>query len=614
MKRLAYLFFINLIMMFSCEFVPDEVPETILQPPLLAPPLEFSLDNYEDTIKIGWPADFSYTIDSEGRKILSVKISLGEQILTNYVKGMNTQRVNFTIDPKQFNDGTYTMHVEIITGTGSGSLAEAIDGEGFMYVLDKPVLIDKTLPEYESCLLKAVHVQDAINLSWSAFNHPNFISYSIYRSTYAHTEPVQIATLTDPSIAFFTDTTYWEGERNTYYLKINTPAGSYIGNQIEVNDTLTGMEVHWNKDGQILVRWDKAKNIESLGGYYIYSFFGGNSVLEKYFISDPEQDSVKLTKSGFAYGLTIRLKFIPAGLSESRYSNIIGTQIRFYPQPSLPKHQRSYIVNSKDFILLAAEGRLYKYYPLELSVTDSIITKLPTIEKLSVSNNGDMFAYTDFTDIYLRRTDNFSIVTRFPAPSLLNQAGYDKLVLFNLSNDGRLVVGDSDGMIFLFDALSGALLNRDTIQVNGKGMVRGTLSPDGTRLILCHQAWPYPKVTAYEQGMNRWQEISSIQSYNYPFFFWSASGSSLIMAAMDRVEKRRSDLELISGFNAAYTFWESVDPESETILFEKDDFLIFYDINTGLIEKKIEAGSVGIVQRYKNFLIDTYGLQITLPD
>lgn len=149
MKRFAFLSLI--ILAVSCEFVPDEVPETIIQPPLVPPPIEFSLNGYEDTIRIDRLTNFSYTLNSYGRKILAIKITLSEKFLINYVKGTNTRDVTFTINPAQYNDGLYTMYIEIVTGTGSGSIADAIEGEGFVYMLNWPVIIDKTLQTKNSC-------------------------------------------------------------------------------------------------------------------------------------------------------------------------------------------------------------------------------------------------------------------------------------------------------------------------------------------------------------------------------------------------------------------------------------------------------------------------------
>jgi WD40 repeat protein len=613
MNRPAILvFFIITILISSCEFVPDEIEETIVEHAPFAPPIEFSLNDYNDTIVIGWLTDFRYNINSNN-KVFSVKIIFCEKTLVHNVAG-SYQSVNFSINASLYNNGTYPLHVEIVTGSGSGSIADKLDAEGLVYELDWPVKIDKTLPYSSSCVLKATHSKKAIELSWAAFDHPNFRSYSIYRTINALVSPVQIAVITDPFITSFSDTTYWEGERNYYHLRINSPAGYAYGNEVAVNDTLTGIEAEWCKDGTVKVRWDKVENIESFGGYYVYSYFDETSVLEKHFINDPDQNYLTLSNSGFAYGLYIRLKFIPKNLNENRYPYVTGKVIRHFPEPVLPKHTRAYSVNGRDYILLATTNRLYRYHPNEMNVSDSVLTRLPREDMLAVSNDGQLFSYTDFTNIFVRRSGDFMIVRQFPSPTLIKpkqwDPNYENLAFFSLADNGRLAVCDFDGIIHLYDGFSGSLINKDTILIDGKAISNGILSPDGSRLI----AYSGSVIACLELDGDRWKEISRIPSFLNPVLFWSADGMSLYLAGNEKIERRLSDLTLISAFAKSSSYAEGADAENGKILYEKYNTQSIYDLNTGQVLRTLQLGNAGINLPSGNILINTNGLQITLPE
>ena len=355
-KRFQFLGLIIFILhLFSqCEFRPDEVPDSnISQPVLGGNPIFVSLNNTEGLIAMGWKTDFQYKITGTDNNILSVTVNFEGQEIHHYLTD-NNQSFTFSLDPATYSNGDYNLNIEIITSSGSGSIADKVGAEGFLYKLDWPVYIDKTMPTRSSCKIKEVNSSRGNEISWQSFNYPNFNSYIIYRQyPIFQTSAIQIATITDPTVTGFIDSTFCEGQNCTYTLGIQTPAGLCVGDYIWVFNKLTGLQAIWHPDGTVDVKWDKAKNLESFGKYYVYAGFNFTDFIEEYTIDNPDQNYVTLKKAGFASGLYIFLKCIPREVIDDKLQGLEYAKIELQPSPILPRHWTSYNVNGRDYILLA---------------------------------------------------------------------------------------------------------------------------------------------------------------------------------------------------------------------------------------------------------------------
>ncbi len=303
----SFLSFIILytVLLSGCEFQPDEIPKKNISPPSSNVTIEYNLNNFGDTVKIGWKTDFSFQITSNINNIISTEVSFNGQNIQSTQSGMS---INFKIDPIQYQDGYHILDIELITKTGSGSIAETLGAEGYIFNFSWPVLIDKTMPDgFNKYMINAQLTENGIELSWPSFNHPNFCSYIIYR------EDKSIATIFNPLDTTFIDTTYCEGQSYMYYLGIVTPAVEHKYNYTWVYTYITGFETTWNPDGSLKVSWDKPRFPTNYSGYYIYTWYQYDVLIEEHFIEDLEHNHINITNFGSGYGLKLFLKFVPKG-------------------------------------------------------------------------------------------------------------------------------------------------------------------------------------------------------------------------------------------------------------------------------------------------------------
>jgi hypothetical protein len=83
----SVIFILFQILISGCEFSPDKVPVTqVDSPEEQGPPIQVSLNNRYDTIKIGWETNFSYKVTGTNNRINSVLVTLGEDELNHYIR------------------------------------------------------------------------------------------------------------------------------------------------------------------------------------------------------------------------------------------------------------------------------------------------------------------------------------------------------------------------------------------------------------------------------------------------------------------------------------------------------------------------------------------------
>lgn len=581
LKRFTHFYslFIIIIIFTTCEFEPGKLPLNEIDPPSeYGPPIQITLNEKSDTLKIGWVTDFTYAIKGTDQRINLVKVTFEGQEIHQYLTN-NDQEFSFRFDPASYADGKYNLNIEIMTSTGSGSLADKIGTEAYYYKLSWPVVIDKTIPQYSSSFLNAVRTPEGIKLTWNQFNHPNFVSYVVCRYYPAfQPQPVAIATITNPLRNTFLDTTFCEGQDIRYFIRTISPAGFSEGQDIVFFDHLTGLEATWNSDGTALVTWDKAKNLESFGKYYIFSGYRSTDYIEQYLISDPDQNSVRLQKAGFGSGLMIFLKFIPAGVQPNTYMYLRNKSITLIPPPEIPEFFNCFSVINHSFMLLLDLSRLYRYYPDERRTDDILSVNVESYHHLSVSYNGHEFAYYQDEKFYIRSTDDFTLISEFTGPTLkaLNRT----MSMFSLSDYGYLLAVDSEGYAFLYDTHNGNLIREDFMNVQGYPIRTAALSPDGTKLAVISEG---SSVVLYRLQPAGWEETGRAEvATNYIYF--SREGASVYIPGYTSFQVRSAeDFSLTSEFQLPGGFFRSVDYDRGRLFCanNKEFEHTIFDLGTG---------------------------------
>lgn len=598
-----------LISAVSCEFEPDEIPGSSLEKPSdTGPPVVLNLNDYNDTIRLGWTTVFNYSVSGTKNTIKSVDITIGGNILQHYVAD-NNQAFTFTLDPESLPEGYYDLNIKITTGTGSGSIAEKVGAEGYLYELNWPVLIDKTTPSgfYELSYEK-VHNPEGIKLTWPSFNHANFVSYTILRKYFLlQDEPEIIAEITNPLDTSFIDRYFWEGQDAFYYVRIVTPYGFYSGKILNYVDELSGISAVWQENGSLDVTWNKALNRDVFAGYYITSDFYNPGTA--FIISDPDENHITLNNTGFAIGMRISLAIIPRGFRGTDYSRLKPLIYTYHSPNIIPPFYYAKNVNYHDFILLADGRSIYRYYPDEQKAKDTLsVNFLASGSNLSVSNNGNTYAFLEGTTFHVRKTDDFSLVSSFSNPSFTDPWSVMSL---SLSDNNKLLVTDWNNYVYLYNSTNGNLIRKDSLPLTGYQSKLLALSPDGTRIA----ALTGPEIISYfSLGESGWAETGT-ESGMFQDIMFSADGTYIYLITFDKLIKRRTvDFALVSVIDLPGGYFFSMDERNDRVLcsvYYGTQFKIL-ELSTGKYIKSLNLG-YGRFTLFKNHIIAS-GLQMNLTD
>ncbi len=601
-----YLFtflFLLVYLLTSCEFQPDEIPMNDRKKPADSVPILLNLNDYHDTIRIGCLTNFNYSISGTDNKILEVEIMIGSNLIHKYVSD-NHQSFSFVLDPSDFPDGNYTLDISIITLTGSGSIAEKFGAEGYMYEIEWPLFIDKSTPGYTYLSFEKVHSPEGLKLSWTKFNHPNFVRYEIYRQYPAFQQvPVKIAEISDPEKSSFTDNAFWEGQEGNYFVRIVTPIGNYDGNISSFKDTLKGIKAVWHNDGTLDVSWDKAQNVEMFGGYYVF-FSYGILPMESFYIANIEENNVKFHNTGFANGILISLTVIPKSIDYSECDKLTPTSYTHYTIPEIPLYDDARIVSNHEFILLLDDNIVYRYFPDEKKIDGTLAANILRTSAFDVSNDGNRFAYYQDDNFYIKRTSDFAPVSEFKSFSVFWPAYIAGL---SLSANNMILASDGLNHVYLYES-TGELIRKDSVPLCYWTDFMLELSPDGTKMAATTGTG---QTTLFALGTSGWSAVGTEQEYVSSIHF-SDDGLFVYIVTFESLIKRNtSDFGIVSRLPIPFGFFSSIDVDRERFLQGSGAEYSILDLNTGQVIKTMNLGTAQYTL-FKNHII-TSGRQLELP-
>jgi hypothetical protein len=134
--------------------------------------------NQGDTIDLFGTTSFNFSLSGNHGAIESGTIFLGNG--DSWTRLSNTNGNSFTINLKQLTNGIFVLRLELITKTGSGSLADAVGAEKFNLTLKWVVRVDLSLPPLP---VPTFSVEDGyLTLRWLPYSKSNFQYYEVKRT------------------------------------------------------------------------------------------------------------------------------------------------------------------------------------------------------------------------------------------------------------------------------------------------------------------------------------------------------------------------------------------------------------------------------------------------
>ncbi len=581
--RTGFFFLIISSFLFStCEYDVHKIYEREVNDNTSPPEIsvvELNID--QDTIFCYTQKDIRFRFASSDQKIMAVRFTVNnEQEFT-----IDSDHGTYNLDYAKLTDGLHSLTMEVLTGSGSGSIAEMLGMEGYLFSKEWVIVIDK---DYYSSIKSTVN-EGLLRLSWERYRAYDLREYVIYRETgwSLRTEIARVKS------NYFTDSSY-VGERTRYYVEVSYGDSQrlYWG-ELELEKDLPKLHLLVSETNQYVLSWDKAKYYNAVDSFNLY--LGNTSVMTT---QNPEDTTHSLSTASFGSRVNVKLRLRPKkeifyaqgnfSLFESYFENLtLG-----YPFGVRNKSISDLVqVSSDEFVYISGCDSLVRYSVSErrnlekygYQPTGCTMCSF-TRAKFSASGK-NLTTYVDCTnDVLLANSLDFS---KRKIKNLNFLTGFMYVPQVPLSDPGIMLVNNSNGGFYLYDFLKDSTLafyNKDIFTVQGL-----SISKDGNYIFLLHDSL---RLVHYENSgfVNVW----SHSRYTEPKYYEFDGVNSDRMVLWDGntfFSKRCIDFSTIYEFPLNDELILDIDYYNSRLLTYSDGYLNIRNLMNGNLIKTIKYDS-----------------------
>ncbi len=130
----------------SCEVTPSEIPWSSIEEPQVVPDISIKLSPEMDTLRLSESTWVTYLLETGDRRLYYMEMYLDGEEIVNKIK-LSDREIKAYINTDLSDDGIHTLKINIYTTTNTGSIADKIGYEAYLYQLQWPVYINKSAKE-----------------------------------------------------------------------------------------------------------------------------------------------------------------------------------------------------------------------------------------------------------------------------------------------------------------------------------------------------------------------------------------------------------------------------------------------------------------------------------
>ncbi len=459
----------------SCEYEPTEVYQRQANK-YVAPPeiqiVELNLNN--DTIYLYSDMAVNFRFISTPQEIKAIIF---------YIDSIKQKTVYsdsgiFDLPYNDLESGTHTLLIEIYTASGTGSIADHIGMEAFIFSKTWTIIVAK---QFSYTMESAVY-NGFLKLSWNECVASNFEEYILYRCDESGAQ-TEIKRLTASE---FIDSSY-VGEGGGYAVEASLQNGKILewGN-IELPDCIPDMLYYITETNQSIVKWQKNKFYKAIDSYVITQYVSYGRIHDKTeSINGPADTVHNIINALFGDNVKVILRVIPKWnnlLYESSQYYMFKSEFSFIQGYSFLCNNenidyRIYQVKDDEFVYVSNQDSIIRYSVSKKQVTGSlgyVAPECPTgFSMLRASPSGKyLTAYVNCDeDVILISSDNFD---DYSVRNLKHLTDVYYFPAIPISDNGIGIINNRWNKLYIYDFNSDVLL----AQFNGKMGLRISSNSD----------------------------------------------------------------------------------------------------------------------------------------
>lgn len=274
----------------GCEYKLSGEFDQNIQMPADSHAGAISLSNDMDSIVLCETTNVSYAVNAFGLKCNGIVIEYLNTKITNEYSSNGS----FTITPDFSIKGWFDMKASFYLGTGSGSIADKFKAENYIGGKTWKVRF-QDLTGYDYKYQYRINRDGFLELFWIKPEYIKDIYSSINQSSTIHPNITKISGDT----TFFTDSTYYGGNTNSYTLSLNYNGRNLLWKTINPDYPFPGLKITSFGFDSVVVSWDKSpfrqyyKVYQEAWQRYIYTG-RGNSFNAKCPLGIPQQYNLEI--------------------------------------------------------------------------------------------------------------------------------------------------------------------------------------------------------------------------------------------------------------------------------------------------------------------------------
>lgn len=343
----------------GCEYHTDQVNFQDVKIPDTAS-IAVVLDPSDTVYYLSEDKSFVYHASSFNRKVYNIKVFVDTTKVAEIIDSVGS----FWLGANDYQDGLHKLTMVATTSTGSGSLADYLGSEGFVFSLSWDLIVNKNTPGAVQ-ITKIFNDKGILRIEWEEFHKEHFIGYGIFKTYYdangyGYTD--QIASIYQQKKTYSYDSNFFGGEATYQVIVFDWPLRNEEGEPRKFVDDYN-LKPQWIEEDLVKLEWEKCRYPAAFKEYRVYQD-------DHLIYSSSNIDSVSFRKhSGIIGQAKYKLVIVgtgnmPVGQAFPEVKHSIGFHTPLY---------NAFHANSVNaLVFLSTNNSLYRFNTDTRQIVDSI--------------------------------------------------------------------------------------------------------------------------------------------------------------------------------------------------------------------------------------------------
>jgi hypothetical protein len=442
-----------IIFLFSCDYEPGG-EYFVERPQPDGTGLSLDLTDTSDTLFVFGNAEIRYHSITNNKPVKWFRAYLNdEEFGVHYLEAASVFLYTFSRP-----DGCYSLKLEMILSSGTGSLAEIKDKEEHRVERTYVLCIDNSKPDPTE-ITSIQRVDGTLEIKFEKYKRRNFQRYKIFKYDYNQFEklyyPHWVREITDQDVTSFRDSTFIGGKVKYDVSVIAASQESDVRTK-EFDDPYDpSPRWEWVDNKNIKLTWPRTKYYNNFTAYKVSFSYGSGD--EREFTVSNVNDTIFSLDPQLTFGGYKQIAIIayPA-LVNSYYGDVYGYSNEIFLGKSFPWYaadiyEDASIYNqtlNKHFALQHADfkAKLIRINATTYDVEQGIV--VDSESDIRLSNNGQ-YLYICRGDVFTRLDpQTFSVIGTYDVSTLFGPSGGHNWTS-SVSNNNRLALTNAGGSYVL---------------------------------------------------------------------------------------------------------------------------------------------------------------------